>query len=90
MTAYRIVLGDPESVACKVVARDHMNAALAYLAQEWPASANDMEASVYVDLPEGGHLRILGISREGVANLEDIRVGLGRFDDFLHAATSPK
>lgn len=90
MMGYKVMVGDPESITCKVVVRDSLNAAMLYIAHEWPASANDMEASVFVSVPGGGFLRILGISREGVANLSDIRIGLGKFDDFLHAVTSPK
>lgn len=87
---YRIVLGDPEKPQTGAVSRDTLNEALHWLGDNWPASVDDMSASVYWEIPLGGFLRILGIGREGVVDMENVRIGLGLFDDHLFAATSPK
>lgn len=88
--SYRIVLGDPQTPKAKVVTRDSLNAALHWLGDEWPLSANDMEASVYFEVDTGLFMRVLGICREGVVDMEQVRLGLATFNDHLFAATSPK
>lgn len=86
---YRITLGNPESDKCKVIVRDSLNEALHWLGDNWPVSAHDSAAAVWVELEGEQHLRILAIAQEGVVDSKEVRKAVRLMTTAIDAAFAP-
>lgn len=86
---YICTLGDPESDICKVIQRDSLNECLHWLGDQWPISAHDSSACVFVELDTGTHLRVLQIAQEGVAEIAEIRKAIRLMTTTIDAVVMP-